>query len=311
MIKILIKNKKSLNESLKISTSGLKNVLAFLDSTKSNAQDQLHKFSIPYSEVSFENDSILNGLVLTHLINSLGKNNNSLKDFEKYWDNDRKSFSDALIKKIKSLSFNGYVKAIYSKTPPSIGGKFTAKTAVGSTMSLLKITVYMNNSFAPEDLEATVVHELQHFTQYINQLSRDYNEQLKKVKTFSDIVPIKIEDLVITVGIGRDPTGIKYSKNMSLKDYYISDDEYETYLTSMVNTCYHYIVKNNDFNPSTESVSSYVSNFIKRLVTEKTFARNVFSTLGIRNTYDIFESILKARKKELIKDLYIDLQKRL
>lgn len=176
-------------------------------------------------------------------------------------------------------------------------------------MSLLKITVYMNNSHTPEDLEATVVHELQHFTQYINQLSRDYNEQLKKIKTFSDIEPIKIEDLVITVGIGRDPTGIKYSKNMSLKDYYISDDEYETYLTSMVNTCYRYIVKNNNFNPSTESVSSYVSNFIKKLVTEKTFARNVFSTLGIRNTYDIFESILKARKKELIKDLYIDLEK--
>lgn len=310
MIKIRIK-KKNLSESLKITTSGLKNVLAFLDSTKSSAQDQLHKFSIPYREVSFENDSILNGLVLTHLINSLGKNNDSLKDFEKYWDNDRKRFSDSLIEKIKSLSFSGYVKAIYSKTPPSIGGKFTAKTAKGSTISLLKITVYMNNTLSPEDLEATVVHELQHFTQYINQLSTNYNQQLKKIKNFNDIVPINVEDLVITVGIGRDPTGIKYSKNMSLKDYYISDDEYETYLTSMVNTCYHYIVKNNDFDPSSESVQSYVSKFVKRLITEDAFARKVFLTLGIKNTYDIFKEIFKVRQNELIKDLYKDLEKRL
>ncbi len=304
MIKIKI-----LKEDLKHSSSAFKNIFSILKSSKSTGQDKLFAVDIPYREVSFNNKSILNGLVLTHLINNLG--NESLNEFEKYWDKETKKFSDKLINKILSLSFNAYAKAVYSSTPENEGGKFSYKTAKESSKTILKINVFMKNSKSDVDLGNTIVHELQHFTQFINQLSRDYNEQLKIVKSLDEIKPLRVEDLTITVGIGKTPTGIKYNKAMSKEDYYISDDEYETYLTSMINTCYYYVVVKKLFDPTKESISSFASNFIKKIISDKSFANNVFISLGVANLIEAFDNILSVRKKELIKDLYQGLQKRL
>ncbi len=304
MIKIKI-----LKEELRYSKKAFKNILSSLKSTKTTKQDFLFKISLPYEEVSFSNKSILNGLVLTHLINNLGITD--LTKYEKYWDSKSKSFSDEFIDQIYSLSFNGYAKAVYSITPKGEGGTFNYKTAANSYITILKLSVFMNNSRTDVDLGNTIVHELQHFTQFINQLSRDYNQQLKKAKSLKDIKPILVDDLVITVGIGKDPTGIKYYKGMPREEYYISDDEYETYLTSMINTCYYYIVINKLFNPKMQTTASFASTFIKDIVYDNQFAQKVFISLGVANLIDAFDNILSARKKELIKDLYQGLENKL
>jgi hypothetical protein len=308
MIKLIIKqNKKILKEELKYSKNAFNLAFKFLNNSK---EDSVLKIPIAYEEISFNSAPAENGLVLTHLINNLGQNIDYIKKFEKYWDFDKKTFTQSIIKQVKSLSFNNiYFKAVHSEKPNNLGGKLTSKSVKGSEASIIKITTYMNNTNTEEDLQGTLVHELQHVTQYINQISVNYYKQLLKVSSFSEITPEKIENLVINVGIGRDPKGIKYSKDLSLSDYYISDDEYETYLTSVVRTCYSYVLKNEKFD--IKQISDFTSKFATKLVNDKNFAREVLLTHGVKNLFDIFQAILKARPKELIRDIKIDLEKML
>jgi hypothetical protein len=308
MIKILIKeNKKLLKEELKYSKTLANTAFKFLkDSTKDNTI----KIPIPYNEVSFDTKEIKNGLVFVHLINNLGQGINYVKKFEKYWNANTKSFSENILKQTSGLSFNNmYFKAVHSETPKNIGGRFTFKSVKGSEASIIKIYTYMNNTSSDKDLEGTIIHESQHVTQYINQLAKNYYKQLKTIQSFDELRPEKIEDVVIDVGIGRDPKGIKYSKDMSLEDYYISDDEYETYLTSIVRTCYSYVIKNESYD--FDKLSDFTSKFVGKLINNKEFAKQVLLSHGIKNLFDIFQNILHARPKELIRDIKIDLEKML
>lgn len=308
MIKLIIKqSKKNLNEELKYSKNVFNLAFKFLNNSK---EDSVLKIPISYEEISFNSKAVENGLVLTHLINNLGQNIEYIKKFEKYWDFDKKTFTQSIIKQVKSLNFNNvYFKAAYNEKPNNLGGKLTTKSVKGSEASIVKITTYMNNTNTDEDLAGTIVHELQHVTQYLNQISLNYYKQLLKVSSFSQINPIKIENLVINVGIGRDPKGIKYSKELSLSDYYISDDEYETYLTSIVRTCYSYVLKKEKF--EIKQISDFTSKFVTKIVNDKNFAKEVLLTHGVKNLFDIFQNILKARPKELVRDIKIDLEKML
>lgn len=254
MLKIKFKTKKLLREAeLKYSTTAFNQMFDIVMKHFENYRDvAAYSMDIPADEVLYtKNKNILSGFIALVELDILKKD---LSHLVENWDTKTARFSDEIIKKYLDNYYYPFSFIITNKTDSQ------GSVSIASTIKKAVMTLNVERIETQDEIKTTLKHELQHLTQIVNGHCLKYYDSLKNNK--NDIskvesVPYKLGEKKF--GTGKQKTGLKQDASLEdayanastpeeqvqiLKRYFGDDDEYETWLSEIVEKYFIWLKKN-------------------------------------------------------------------
>jgi hypothetical protein len=306
MIKILIKNKKSLNEKLLVfSKQAHEEILSFVtESINNNISKARTIINIPLKEIIYSNNVNFNlGLPFLYygnIKNGIIPNTEIINN----WNYNNKNFNEDFITNILKDNCELVVR-IDSTTATKAYASMGAATGANK-QTVFVMSFFVSNIKNLDSVSNFIKHELRHLTQKLNNLCIRYAEKLKNSYDPKKVNLLKLnlkKTKQIKFGLGKQKTGIKKTNKANIKRDIASDLEYETYLADLVERYYAKIkdqVDNESTDPNSIAVK-YTKLFLDKLRFEK----------GYENYNLIASVLLKKRPKEFPKDFLTSFEEQL
>lgn len=284
MIKILIKE--SILREVQISDPAVDEIYNFIINYKQGSPKQtIIKFPFKHLPGMHHKDQ-QNGLVIYAFLNL--KKINIPDVIKKSWNKEKKEFSEYLLEKM----FNDLKVEIVARLDmdkQSEDGKLIIKEDDTMVVSINYHDAIKNGEF---EVKQIIRHELEHISQVIPYVCLKYGHDLSKTNDPALVQKKTLFSQKAKYAIGSNPTGLSpYSReevrknNISAKDaierYYVSDDEFETWMSDLTAYYFKYLEDLNLINRDIASRStakdlakSYVDTLTTDDVFRKKFARS-------------------------------------
>jgi len=305
MIKILIKNKKQLNEKLlAFSKQAHEQILSFVTNSIQNNTNARTIVNVPLKEIIYSNNINFNlGLPFLYYGNIKNgdiPNENIIQN----WNNTNKIFDEEFINDILKENCEIVVRVNSSSNTKAFASMGAATGPNRQTVFVMSF--FINNIKNIDSVSNFIKHELRHLTQKLNDTCLRYAQKLKNSYDPKKVKLLKIsikKTKEIKFGLGKQKTGIKKTNKSNLKRDIGSDIEYETYLADLVERYYQKVkslIDGESLEPNALAVK-YTKLFFNKYVLEK----------GFENYKLIADVLLRKRPNEFPKDFLTSLEQQL
>ena len=257
MIKVKISSKEQINEEIKYSADLQNQITDYIDNFRSKKDNKnIRLFKLKLKDILYINKTISKGLPFYSAFNI---KNTSLKQISNAYDKSSNTFNNDYINELINQYVTIRVRMV--DVPQDAYPKEKIFAILGSyeknDEQHFYIKIFYKNINTQKDAAETVIHELQHITQHINNLCLHYSSDLKN---FND--PLKVQPILTPMKtdtlFGKASSSIKYSEqelaniSSNAKKYLVfSPKEYKVWMTELINSYTSWLIDNDHLNKKT------------------------------------------------------------